>query len=88
MELEYNGTYPNLCSGQLIVTIDGKRWEFPPSCLVSGGRVWFDDGWSEHVDTGDWSIGEWPEHFPECMKYQVVELVNEEISHGCCGGCV
>jgi hypothetical protein len=27
--VEYNSAYPNLCAGKLIVTIDGKKWDFP-----------------------------------------------------------
>ena len=41
MEIKYNGTYPNLCSGNLLVIINGKEWEFPNYCLRSGGSVGF-----------------------------------------------
>ena len=86
--VEYNGAYPNLCSGKLIVTIDRQRYVFPDYCLVSGGSVWFDENWDEHVETGEWSIDKWPENFPEELKGAVVEAINENIPHGCCGGCV
>lgn len=88
IRIAYNGAYPNLCSGQLVVTINEKKWEFPNYCLSSGGSVWFDGDWSEHVEDGDWSIREWPKGFPEKYKEAVTDKVNEEISHGCCGGCV
>ena len=86
--IEYDGAYPNLCSGALVVTIDRKRWEFPPRCLSSGGGVWFDDGWTEHVESGPWSINKWPEGFPEDQKKAVQDALNREIPEGCCGGCV
>ncbi len=88
INIEYNGAYPNLCRGKLIVTIDEKKWEFPPYCLSSGGRVWFDTQWNEHVEEGDWDVRTWPDDFPEEMKDEVLHEINMRISHGCCGGCV
>lgn len=88
IEIRYDGRFPNLCRGNLVVVIDGKVWEFPPYCLCSGGSVWFDKDWTDHVEDGPWSIDEWPEGFPEEDKEAVVERINEEIPWGCCGGCV
>jgi len=88
IEIEYNGNYPNLCRGDLVATIDGKRWEFPSYCLESGGSVWFDDDWNEHVEVGEWTVSDWPTGFPDELKTRVEEAVNENIPHGCCGGCV
>ncbi len=88
IKIEYDGDYPNLCSGKLFVTVDDKRYEFPDCCLSSGGTVWFDDDWSEHVEEGDWSVSNWPKGFPDKFKQDVEEAINEQIPHGCCGGCV
>ena len=88
IEIDYNGEYPNLCSGDLIVHIDGKKWVFPSYCLSSGGSVWFDDDWGEHVEEGPWSIREWPAGFPDELKSDVFDAVNRKIPFGCCGGCV
>jgi hypothetical protein len=88
ISLTYDGEFPNLCSGTLTVYIGKDSWVFPKYALRSGGNVWFDDDWSEHVEDGEWSISEWPQGFPEEWKKQVVDLVNSEIPHGCCGGCV
>jgi len=88
IQIEYDGEYPNLCSGKLVVAIDGVRYEFPSHCLSSGGSVWFDDDWKEHVESGPWSICEWPQDFPENLKAAVIEAVNENIEYGCCGGCL
>lgn len=88
IKIEYNGRFPNLCSGDLVVTIDDVRWNFPSYCLSSGGNVWFDDEWSEHVEEGEWTISEYPLNFPEELKAAVLDAVNERIPYGCCGGCV
>jgi len=86
--IKYDGAYPNLCSGKLLVTIDGKKWIFPDYCLSSGGSVWFSKDWDEHVESGPWKINEWPKNFPVKYKVAVLDAVNSEIRHGCCGGCV
>ena len=89
IEIAYDGSYPNLCRGELIVTInDEKEWIFPDYCLSSGGDVSFDDDWNEDVTEGEWSIEEWPKNFPEDKKEAVLEAVNETVPFGCCGGCV
>ena len=90
MKLEfvsYDGAYPNLCSGQLVMAIDGARVDFPSHCLSSGGSVSFDKDWSENVTDGPWSISQYPEGFPEELKAAAVDLVNENVPYGCCGGC-
>ena len=86
--IDYDGKYPNLCSGTLIIFIDGKKWIFPDYCLISGGFVSFDEDWDGHVATGPWEISKWPENFPEEYKANVVEKINEKIPYGCCGGCL
>ena len=88
IKIEYNGTYPNLCSGDLTVIIDGKRWEFPEYCLRSGGNIWFDDDGTEHVDCAKWTVADWPPEFPKELRNQVIETLNNQIPHGCCGGCI
>ena len=86
IKIEYDGEYPNLCSGHLVVIIDGRRWD--GFHLSSGGSVSFTDEWDEVVEEGDWDITDWPEGFPEHLKASVLEAFNSEIPHGCCGGCV
>ena len=88
IKIEYDGEYPNLCSGTLRVTLGRSKKVWTGFELSSGGSVWFDDDWGEHVDSGEWDIIEWPERFPEKYKTAVLEAVNSQIDHGCCGGCV
>lgn len=86
--ISYSGKYPNLCSGQLIMKLDGKVVVFPRYCLCSGGNVSFDDEWTEEVSEGPWTITEFPKDFPEELKARANEIVNENVPLGCCGGCV
>jgi hypothetical protein len=88
IKIEYDGEYPCLCFGQLIVTIENTKWEFPQHCLGSGGSVYFDDDWEDHVEEGPWTITKWPKGFPEDKKEDVANAVNEYLPWGCCGGCV
>lgn len=88
IEVSYDGKYPILCSGVLVVTIDGIVWKFGDYCLSSGGNVTFDEEWNDEVDLGPWSIKEWPAGFPEELKEITLEVINNNIEHGCCGGCV
>jgi hypothetical protein len=88
IEIEYDGAYPTLCMGTLVVVLGGKRWNFGQFVLSSGGSVSFDANWSETVTSGPWDVREWPAKFPEKHKAAVLREINERIPHGCCGGCV
>lgn len=54
--VSYDGAYPNLCAGQLVLKINGQVREFSRHCLQSGGTVWFDNDWNAHIENGCWSI--------------------------------
>ena len=88
IKIEYDGKYPSLCSGSLVVKIDGKRWAFPAYCLISHRDTWLDNYGEEHISRGKWSIEKWPAGFPENLKVIVEQEVNEELPYGCCGGCL
>lgn len=83
--VSYNGKWPHLCSGELVLRIEGKEVNFD-CCLCSGGCVWFDDEWSEHVEDGPWSV-DVPEEFAQYAE-EITEVVNDNVPWGCCGGCV
>jgi len=85
--ISYDGEYPNLCSGTLILNLNGKDVVFPNYCLSSGGSVSFDD-WCENVTKGEWGINEFPAGFPTELQQKAIDLVNDNIQQGCCGGCV
>lgn len=85
--ISYDGKYPNLCSGQLVLKINGQVRELPRYCLHSGGRVWFGTDWGDaYVETGKWSI-DLPEDL-ESLRKEIEKCINENIPHGCCGGCI
>lgn len=90
IKIEYDGEYPCLCMGHLKVWIDDKLWDFGRYVLSSGGQVTHDDDWNFEVESGKWTISDycWPEGFPEDMKEAVINKINEEITWGCCGGCI
>lgn len=77
--IDYDGKYPNLCSGKLVVAIDGVIWDFPEDCMISGGSF---------ESAGPWKIKDWPKDFPENLKSSVLDGINEIVEWGCCGGCI
>jgi len=93
--ISYDGTWPNLCSGTLIVgtgrsdTNKVISYRFPRFALESGGSTCY-GRYNEdtHVSQGPWSIKKWPDGFPEELKEETLELINKHIEHGCCGGCL
>lgn len=85
--VSYDGKFPNLCSGRLVLRINGQVRELPDGCLCSGGCVWFDDDWGDHVEHGDWTVVGLPKDL-ELFQTKIEECVNENIPQGCCGGCV
>lgn len=102
--ISYDGKYPNLCSGVLILEIDGKEYKFgynffdtdeDPNnpnlkCFWhSGGSVSFNDNWDESVWEGEWEID--VDELPEQfwdVADEIDRVINENIPWGCCGGCI
>lgn len=88
IKIEYDGKYPCLCMGHLIVWIDDVKWDFGRYCLSSGGSIHRNEHWDMWATEGEWSIDEFPKGFPDELKELVLLKINEEIPHGCCGGCI
>ena len=86
--ISYDGEYPNLCSGILVMELDGNKVEFPKYCLSSGGRVCCNDDGHENVRKGSWSVSEFPKDFPKELEELAENIVNKKIDYGCCGGCI
>ena len=83
-----DGSYPCLCYGTLKIEVDGKVYEIE-NALESGGLVWFDEEWLEHIEEGKWELDD------RCLPNELLpfideirNLVNKNIPYGCCGGCV
>lgn len=86
--ISYDGSYPNLCRGVLVVEKDGKQYSIY-GALFSGGCCSFDEDWEENVEEGPWVII--PDKLPDELKGDVAELeelVNANVPFGCCGGCL
>lgn len=97
--VSYDGSYPCLCYGTLTLKINGKEVRFNgcgnekySSFWSSGGGVSFNDEWEEDVTQGEWywcCFDEKKMH-PAILRNKdyVMELFNENVPWGCCGGCV
>ena len=83
--ISYNGKWPNLCSGTLVLRINGIEVEFSDA-MRSGGKVWFDEDWCEHVDCGMWNV-KVPNEYRHLVN-EINKCVNDNVTWGCCGGCV
>lgn len=83
--VSYDGRYPNLCSGTLVLRIDGEDVVFEDS-LASGGYVSFDEDWDEYIDYGPWIVNVPGEY--KSIADKISECVNENVEWGCCGGCI
>ena len=54
--VSYDGAYPNLCSGNLLMKIDGKIVGFT-HCLHSGGGAYVTNNYADEViEHGPWSF--------------------------------
>jgi hypothetical protein len=83
LEVKYDGAFPTLCRGTLIIVTDDKEYILK-GCMISEGTC---DGCC--YTKGEWSI-DWPEDFPadDELRADIVREVNRTIPHGCCGGCM
>ena len=99
--VSYDGKWPNLCTGTLVLNIDGKDYSFGfttvpgmskcdfPMFWHSGGRVSFDNDLNANVTSGRWQIDslDLPKQFREYAD-EIDEVFNDNVPYGCCGGCV
>lgn len=87
--VNYDGRYPNLCSGVLTVRINGEIISLPPHSLESGGCVSFNKDWEEEITEGAWTIDKYrlPENLLPYVD-EIEKIANDNIPWGCCGGCV
>ena len=93
--ISYTGEWPNLCSGKLIVEIDGQKVSFGndgeyPAFWSSGGEV----EWVRKVEVikAPWELSyygdsKYPHKILDLMP-DLIKLFNDNVEHGCCGGCL
>lgn len=89
--ISYTGKYPNLCSGILTLKINGEKFTFGyGKCdydifWQSGGSC----GFNERCSINEWIIDY--EKLPDKLKEYSTEIdyiFNQNVEHGCCGGCL
>lgn len=90
--VSYDGKWPCLCLGTLVLEIDGVKHSLKGG-LCSGGTCWIDDDYNEHVTEGEWDIDfdyeDWLAlNLTDEEKQYIVRLFNENVENGCCGGCI
>ena len=87
IEVEYDGAYPNTCSGTLTVRVNGKEVYKQSGCCSSSGRVWFDEEWGSHIDNGTLT---WDEDEASQFDDEIRESVRDLLAtfEVCCGGCI
>lgn len=85
--ISYDGKYPCLCSGTLRIEVNGKHYSFR-NAMISGGCVMHNEEWDMWAEQDDWEVdlSEHPEL--ESYKEEITRIVNENVPHGCCGGCI
>lgn len=100
--IDYDGKYPNLCTGVLTLKINGvihkfnsynKHLEGNPyleKFWVTGGNCGFTNGYMDsYVNRGEWEVN--VGHLPDFLKPyadELIELFNDNVPYGCCGGCL
>ena len=85
--VSYDGKYPCLCYGTLIIKVDGKIYSFNDA-MISGGHICKDEEWEMWAEQGPWKLN--LEEHPELEPYEeeITRVVNENVEPGCCGGCI
>ena len=77
--IEYDGKWPSLCMGQLIVILNGERLIFPGCCIRP----------DDDAPVGQrWEITKWPTGFPPIYQLYVTQALNEFLPPERCGGCL
>ncbi len=82
--VSYDGKYPNLCSGTLVLEIDGEEESFS-NCLYAEDSDFGDNAtWSFEVDeyNNPKSID-----FGEMEVIYIEHLLNKHVERPHCGGC-
>lgn len=86
--IDYTGRWPNLCSGTLILEIEGEVVRFSSE---RDTRFWYSGGscCGFNVTGEPWIIDR--DDIPKKYRkyyYEIVHVFNENVEWGCCGGCI
>ena len=87
--ISYDGKYPCLCFGTLVIKVNDKPYTLTHA-MISGGRIvgGASTDWDMWTEEGEWSLD--LEEYPELKQYkdEITEVVNDNVRYGCCGGCI
>lgn len=86
--IKYTGEYPNLCSGLLVLEIDGEVVEFngyEEIEIDSGGMCFPEEDWD--TEYGPWII-EVTHPLYKHLSKEIEDIFNANVPYGCCGGCI
>ncbi len=85
--ISYDGSFPNLCRGDFIINLYGRKWLLK---LKTGGSATCYGGAAEHITRAPWQLYEdyIPDDFPRDLIPAVLLLAEKHVPQGCCGGCI
>lgn len=97
--VSYTGRFPNLCTGDLTLRIDGEEVVFDgkqnPRFWTSGGRCYMThEDYGDYVYRDKWELID-VEHLEDLdpkyidMLDDMLDVMNtSNVQYGCCGGCL
>ena len=85
IEVSYDGSYPNACSGRLIISAGGTEIYNKDHCCSSNGSCSFDSDWNAIVEDG-LLVWDDADEFSERIQRKVEDVLGEV--YVCCGGCL
>ena len=96
--VSYDGKWPNLCSGKLVLEIDGEKISFGHHYFSEKDDSKYSSFWCsggginpnyEGTYSGEWIIDveKLPEQYRKYAK-EIDRVFNENVDWGCCGGCI
>ena len=95
--VSYSGKYPCLCSGTLVLNIDGVDHIFSgygDDINETTHQKFWNSGGGTNWRSGSVTYGEWEidyEALPKTLQKYVAEIdsvFNNNVERGCCGGCL
>jgi hypothetical protein len=92
--VSYDGAYPNLCGGTLVMVINNKKYKFGeeknllPSFWTSTGGIAHSGDWALYINKND--LKDYPEEIRDIEIFEkMIDLMNEKIEEKpCCSGCI
>lgn len=91
--IDYNGKWPCLCYGTLILEVNGKTYVFYDEKYAqfweSGGNYYRTNSENEVITKNPWIIKKnlLPEELREYSQ-EIEDIFNKNVPFGCCGGCI